>query len=235
MPSIPVIKRYISRGFEKLGIRYGGGLKRKLLQEGRTRWLDIGSSKMDKGFICLNIESPPDVKSNHDDVYYQASILELKEIDFQALGTFDLVRMQHVFEHFSYEEGKRVLNSCSRLLKSNGYLLITVPDLHIHLIGYRTGYRRMGFAVDFAHKRVPKDAPASFIFSNYVHQEGYAPDEAPGQAHKWCYDYEGIRYQLKKNGNFENIRKLDLLSRLAETPFTHNRPPEDLCVLAQKS
>ena len=228
------LKRKIIKGLARVGIKRGGQLRASLIREGRTRWLDVGSSKFDEGFMCLNLEPVENISADNRDNYFYASILDLPDSEIKKLGQFDLVRMQHVFEHFSFEEGERVLKTCAQLLKPEGYLLMTVPDLNIHVKAYRSGYRGMDFAKEFAYKRVSRDAPASFIFSIHVHQEGYAPNPSPGQAHKWCYDFAGVKYQLERCGEFKNIQELGLLSRLSETPFTHNRPPEDLCVLAQK-
>ena len=138
-------------------------------------------------------------------------------------------------EHFSPEEGLEVILAVSRLLDAGGYLVITVPDLRLHVKAYLRNYRRGGDFAEFARStRIPRDAPASFVFSTHVHQDGYSPNETPGQAHKWCYDYEGLEYQVRKSGQFRNIRRLDILDPLASKPFTHNRWEEDVCLLAEK-
>jgi SAM-dependent methyltransferase len=211
------------------------GLKQHLVSEGRTRWLDIGSSSFEDGFICLNLHSDEALGLEHANRYYQANILEMTEDDHARLGDFDLVRMQHVFEHFSWEEGSQVLSTCARLLKPDGYLLITVPDLRIAVRGYLGRYRWMNWLRQFAHRtRVPEDAPPSFIFSVFAHQVGYLPGASHGEAHRWCYDYEGLRYQVSRCGQFRSITRLGLFHPLAGYPFSHNRPDEDVCLLAQR-
>ena len=210
-------------------------LERQLIQSGKTRWLDIGGSKPEPGFKCLDITDPNQVAPEDRKNFYSASILHLTPADYANLGKFDLVRMQHVFEHFSPEEGSEVILAVSRLLDAGGYLVITVPDLRLHVKAYLESYRLAGDYVDFVRKmRIPQDAPASFIFSAHVHQEGYAPRMTPGQAHKWCYDYEGLAYQVSKTGLFRDARKLDILHPLASVPFTHNRWQEDVCLLAER-
>ncbi len=79
---------------ENMGIK-NVGLKNKLMKEGKTRWLDVGSSRFDEGFMCLNIGSSENIDLEFVDKYYQADILDLKELDYETLGQFDLVRMQH--------------------------------------------------------------------------------------------------------------------------------------------
>lgn len=44
-------------------------------------------------------------------------------------NTFDAVYSSHVMEHFSRDEGRRVLQACHRILKPGGILRVVVPDL----------------------------------------------------------------------------------------------------------
>lgn len=229
------LKHTAVRGLKKLGLYQGGRLRQQLLDAGQTRWLDLGSRRFEAGFICLDLGSSKDLSPELAKRYYEANIYQLGESDRKRLGDFDLIRMQHVFEHFSFEEGVDLLKFCASILRPNGYLLITVPDLRAHINGYFTNYRHMDYFVKYAQRRIPKDAPASFLFSFYAHQFGYAPVDEPGQIHKWSYDYEGLKYQLERVNEFSHIRRLDLLDPLASVPFTHNMPVEDLCVLARKS
>ena len=233
MANLPWLKYNVARALKKLGIERNG-LKKKLLSEGRTRWLDMGSRRFEEGFMCLDLASGEDLAPDLAERYYSANIGQLGDADREKLGQFDLVRLQHVFEHFSFEDGTDLLKFCSSLLKEDGYLLLTVPDLRIHINGYFTNYRHMGYFVNYAQRRIPKDAPSSFLFSFHAHQFGYAPVDDPGQVHKWSYDYEGLTYQLRKVNRFKNIRLLDVLDPWASIPFTHNMPLEDLCVIAQK-
>jgi predicted SAM-dependent methyltransferase len=209
-------------------------LRSNLIKQNKTRWLDIGSSLFEEYFYCLNIHSPSLLINDLQQKYFQLDILSLTKADKEVLGKFDLIRMQHVFEHFSLEEGRAVLQTCSDLLTEDGFLVITVPDLKIHIQSYFDGYKWMKPYVEFARNRIPEDSPPSFIFSMYAHQGGYSPILNPGDSHKWCYDFEGLKYQLDSTNLFKNIREIGLLHPDANIPFTHNRPHEDLCLLAQK-
>ena len=55
------------------------------------------------------------------------------------------------------------------------------------------------------------------------------------EPHKWVYDRDGLAFVLAKDGLFTNIRELKFHDPLAEEPFTHNRPLEDLCMLAVRA
>lgn len=217
------------------------GLKRKLILEGKTRWLDIGNGdRFEDGFEYLDWLVHDDIDSAIRARCHQADILNLAAPNFAELGAFDLVRMQHVFEHFSFEEGPRVLRNCGRLLKPGGLLLITVPDLRIFADAYRGGaFGLLKSFRNFAVGRIPEKSPASCYFSMFAHSFGYSPDlastaRAHRDQHKWCYDFEGLSYQLGLAGGFTGIRRIGLLHPLASISFTHNRLEQDVCVLSAK-
>lgn len=210
-------------------------LRTKLRREGKTRWLDFGSRLFEDGFTCIDIADPETINPKHRDRYIQFDLLSANDEDLAALGEFDLIRMQHVFEHFSPEDGVELLRKLARILKPGGYILVTVPDLAIHVQNYLIGYRGEAWFKKFSEwLRVPQEAPASFHFSTYAHQQGYLTNGEPGQAHRWCYDGPGLKFQLERAAVFENVRILSLWNSLAEAPFTHNRSKEDACVIAQK-
>ena len=210
-------------------------LRNKLQKQGRVRWLDVGSQSFEDGFQCLDLAPPESIEEDKRDRYIQLNLLEVSEADIKALGQFDLVRLQHVFEHFAPEDGLILLRKLSRIIAPGGYLLMTVPDLRIHAKAYLLGYRGDAWYRHFSEvMRIPKGAPASFVFSCFAHQHGHYDSGRTGEVHCWCYDAEGMHYQLSRAEAFENIQTLSLWSALAERPFTHNRAPEDLCVLARK-
>ena len=149
----------------------------------------------------------------------------------KQMSKFDFIRMQHVFEHFTREEGQICLKNCANLMKRDAYILITVPDLRAHIQKYLNNEYRKSNEPDkndfsaWAQRRIPGNAPNSFYFSVFAHSMSFEP-------HKWCYDARGLIYQLKKTGKFSNIKELKISDELASKPFTHNRPEEDVCVIA---
>ena len=204
-------------------------LKEQLLSADQTAWIDIGcGGNFEEGFYYLDI-LPAEILNPVDKKrYFRIDIANTPTAEVAKLGKFDFVRLQHTFEHFSFEEGQQVLHQCAVLLKSNGIILITVPDLKIHVQKYlNSAYKNwIGFKA-WANKRIPEEAPDSFYFSIFTYSMPY-------ESHKWCYDYEGLAYQLRVSKEFVNIRELKFDDPLSSYPFTHNRPEEDLCVIAQK-
>jgi predicted SAM-dependent methyltransferase len=221
-------------------LRRGNAFKRKLIAEGKTRWLDLGcGNNFQEGFEYMDWIPHENLPDDIAKRYHRVNVVDLTDDDIASVGTFDLIRMQHVFEHFSPEDGVTVLKSCAKLLNYGGYLLMTTPDLRINIKSYLNGtYQRERFG-DFAEKRIPKGAPSSFYFSVFAHSFAHAPlDESQRSIrdqHKWCYDFEGLKYQLERAGEFKNIKNLRLTDPLAHIPFTHNRPEEEVCVLAQRA
>jgi len=67
-------------------------------------------------------------------VDYSPSGPEVRAYDIRkgvpfADGTFDVVYLSHVLEHFSKTEGPNLLVECLRVLRQNGTIRVVVPDL----------------------------------------------------------------------------------------------------------
>ncbi len=203
--------------------RGNSGLAKKLSDEKKTRWLEIGcGGTFEENFTYIDLFPETLFENNHK--YFRIDITNISDSDREKLGKFDLIRMQHVFEHFTPEDGQKVLLTCSKLLNKDGYLLISVPDLKKYIDLYLSGKIKNNF--DWALKRIKEDSPNSYYFSIFSHSLNF-------EEHKWCYDAEGLIYQLEQTNQYKNIQELTLNDELANIPFTHNRPNEDVCVIAQ--
>ena len=64
-------------------------------------------------------------------------------------SSIDIVYSSHTLEHFSREDGRRVLAECHKVLRKNGIIRIVVPDLRHNVIEYIEG--RI-YADDFIEK-----------------------------------------------------------------------------------
>src|SRR5688572_9658543 len=105
-------------------------LKEKLIAQGKTRWLDVGCGPhLDSSFGVVDLLPHDEIDERSRSKYHRFDILSASDAALKTLGKFDLIRMQHIFEHFTFEEGNQVLLNCSELLKKGGYVVITVPDL----------------------------------------------------------------------------------------------------------
>lgn len=204
-------------------------LKEKLIKEKKTRWLDVGNGcNFEDGFYYLDILPKRNVPSDKKNKYFKKDICKLNDKDIKELGKFDYIRMQHFLEHLSLEEGQTALKNIAKLLKPNGIITISTPDLKVHIDRYlKNKYKEWDGFKWWANKRIPDNAPNSYYFSIYAHS-------MPWEEHKWCYDNEGLKCQLRDTGKYRNIKELKLTDKLANIPFTHGRPEEDVCFIAIK-
>jgi predicted SAM-dependent methyltransferase len=204
-------------------------LRDQLVADKKTRWLDIGNGgEFAKGFYYLDTFPENMVAGPYRSRYFRLDIASAGPEALQSLGQFDLIRMQHVFEHLTLEEGARTLENCARLLLPGGVLLMSVPDLRVNIQKYlEDGYKDWKGFQGWAHQRIPTDAPNSFYFSIFAHSMTY-------ESHKWCYDYEGLEYQVAHTEKFTDIHELKPDDEQANVPFTHNRPDEDVCLVARR-
>tara|TARA_B110001452_G_scaffold192747_1_gene162743 strand:+ start:416 stop:1117 length:702 start_codon:yes stop_codon:yes gene_type:complete len=204
-------------------------LEKYLLESKKLNWLDIGSSsnKSNLNFNFCDLYFVEECIPEFRDKYFQIDIT--KDInDNQNFNKYDFIRMQHVFEHFTFEEADLVLKNCSKLLKKGGILLITVPDLDIMINLYKKNLFKENIKFyNWATKRIKKEASPSDFFSIFTHSHLH-------QEHKWCYNKNGLFEKIKLSGLFEPPKKINLFDSYCSIPFTHNRPEEDLCVLAIK-
>ena len=85
-------------------------LREKLIKENRNRWLDVGCNKnFEEGFYYLDTWPVKKIPTKYREKYFELDILKASKKELEFLGKFDVVRMQHVLEHFSYEEGLIVI------------------------------------------------------------------------------------------------------------------------------
>lgn len=98
-------------------------LRERLLSEDKTSWIDIGcGGNFEDGFWYVDTFPVESIGIEYRDRYFKLDILNCSESDLHTLGLFDLVRLQHTLEHFTYEEGRQVLVNCGKLLRAGGTL-----------------------------------------------------------------------------------------------------------------
>lgn len=208
------------------------GLEQNLLSQNNRRWLDIGSSinHSNKNFYFADLYPIEHCIEEMKSKYFQFNVsVPITQIDKDRLGKFDFIRMQHVFEHFTFEEADIVLENCYNLLDKKGIILISVPDLDIYIRRYLNNtIRDIPSFGPWALNRVKEKSPKSDFFSIYAHSMLH-------EKHLWCYNKKGLISKLGKSGLFVNAKKIGLFDKLSGIPFTHNRVQEDLCVIAIKN
>lgn len=82
----------------------------------------------------------------------------------EGRGTFDVITMLAVFEHFTSEEKHRVANACAAHLKPGGRLILTVPSQYVdHILRAVIALRLAdGMEVDDHHGFDANETPHYF-------------------------------------------------------------------------
>lgn len=225
--SVGLLKKYNLSDYDLANARGAAhlGLENLLKEQNKLKWLDVGSGgRADDGFNYIDIVDFPIGKEPKN--YVKFNIVTCTPEELKSLGKYDFIRMQHVFEHFTPEDGLRVLNNCAEILNVDGYLLLSCPDIDIVINSYQNGSIRK-LNGNWGVERFDDKAPDSFYFSIFTHSILKEP-------HLWCYNSEGLIYQIETAGRFKNIERLELSDDRSCIPFTHNRPSQDIVVLAQK-
>jgi predicted SAM-dependent methyltransferase len=119
------------------------------------------------------------------DIYLNAE----RKMPFKA-NTFDFIFCEHLIEHLSKESGLKFLKECYRILKPDGVIRITTPDLEkiIDLYYDRNKYIRRQKLIEMYGKGAQLQ-PCE-LFNDYMHNWG----------HKFIYDKPLIALTLATIG-----------------------------------
>jgi predicted SAM-dependent methyltransferase len=120
-----------------------------------------------------------------------------------ANDTFDFIFTEHMIEHVSYANGLAMLNECRRVLKENGTIRISTPDLRFLIDLYQDGKsdikrRYIEWSTGRFDEKVPFN-DAVFVINNFVRAWG----------HLFIYDEKVLRSSLEQSG-FTSIRKCEV-------------------------
>jgi predicted SAM-dependent methyltransferase len=107
-------------------------------------------------------------------------------------STFDGVFCEHVLEHFSLEDGKRLAQEILRILRPNGVLRLVVPDAaHVVRTYTENPEKLVSYRCGNDHEMTPMEAVNCFFRQRYEHQ--------------FLYDWETLQKMLS-NGGFKAVK-----------------------------
>ncbi len=115
-------------------------------------------------------------------------------------NSIDYIFSEHVHEHFTLEEGQKMLSEFYRVLKKNGKIRIATPDLRflIQLYNSKKSTLQKEYikwsATEFVTTGSHTD---TFVINNFVRAWG----------HDFIYDFKSLKWCLKQTG-FANITQL---------------------------
>jgi predicted SAM-dependent methyltransferase len=120
-----------------------------------------------------------------------------------ANNEFDYIFSEHMIEHISREDGLLMLNECFRVLKPNGKIRISTPNLSFLVELYQSDkstlqleYIKWATDIFIPHVGAHED---TYVINNFVRDWG----------HSFIYDEKTLRSSLEKAG-FTNITKCEL-------------------------
>jgi predicted SAM-dependent methyltransferase len=115
-------------------------------------------------------------------------------------GEFSYVFSEHMIEHIPYSDGFRMLTECYRVLKPNGKIRISTPDLSFLIALYmepktplQKEYIKWSASKYLKDKQMGID---TFVINNFFRNWG----------HQFIYDEKVLRFSLHKAGFCDVIR-----------------------------
>ena len=133
--------------------------------------------------------------------------------------SLDAIYSSHLLEHLYFEEAKRLLKECYRVLRPGGVLRIVVPDLRAIVLEY-LGQQSIGVAPEVSNASSPADRlnqrlllrssqPPSggILYRIYTSLMDF-------HSHKWLYDVDSLCWRFNEAGFIEIEQKLPHVSRI---------------------
>jgi predicted SAM-dependent methyltransferase len=169
-----IIERYFAeRGIRKLHIACGGNVL--------VGWLNSDIFPFLENILHLDATDPFPFRNN----------------------TFDFIFCEHMIEHISYSNGLMMLSECHRVLRKNGKIRISTPNLPFLIDLYKDQKSELQKEyIKWATDNFIKTAPYyddTFVINNFVRDWG----------HLFIYDEKTLRSSFEKAG-FAGITRWDL-------------------------
>lgn len=116
--------------------------------------------------------------------------------------TFDYIYFEHFIEHIEYYEGQNLLDECHRILKSEGKIRFSTPDLNFLIDLYKE--KKTDIEKDYIKWLISTQTKFNvfsdtFLINTYFHEWG----------HKFIYDFKTLKALLTQTG-FTNIKKVSV-------------------------
>jgi predicted SAM-dependent methyltransferase len=106
--------------------------------------------------------------------------------------TFDYIFNEHIIEHLSFDKGQQMLREHWRVLKNNGKIRISTPDLKFLVTVFSAPDTELHLAyMKWATRNFIRDAPcvhSTFVINNFMRAWG----------HQFIYDEAVLRLALER-------------------------------------
>jgi predicted SAM-dependent methyltransferase len=174
-------------------LRKDSALIQRYFESETQRKLHVGAGKNPvQGWLNTDYDPLPGV------AYLDAT----KPFPFDS-NAFEFVYSEHMIEHIPFAAGQNMLRECFRVLKPNGTLRISTPNLAFLVDLYdHPAERQNAEYIRYSTEKYVRTAPAllpGFVINNFVRDWG----------HKFIYDRATLRLAFEKAG-FCNIEERSL-------------------------
>jgi predicted SAM-dependent methyltransferase len=143
-----------------------------------------------------------------------------KPLPFET-NSINYVYTSHFLEHTSFDDAKKVLKDCHRVLKPGGIARIIVPDLKFHIQQYLDGVNQFTTEIPFDN--------AADCFMYEMRTIGKSRDP-----HLWMYDEKSLVQRMNEAG-FKNVQVCEFKKgRCIDIDILDNRPDNSLIVEGEK-
>jgi predicted SAM-dependent methyltransferase len=185
-------------------------------------WTASHLSWLDRFFVWSRLLSPTEFNKNTRTVNLN------KKLPWKD-NSIDVIYMGDVLEHFTREDGFRLLKECNRILKHMGILRVRVPDNARFWRNYLKEF-------DDAYAKPPSEWSEDhtrwieMFFENICVRRRFLASY--GHYHKWMYD-EITMFKALERAGFKSIERRKLNdSAISDIEAVESR--EDLTVEARK-
>ena len=142
--------------------------------------LHLGSnSTIINGWLCSDIQP-----QNHQSIYLDVT----KRFPFKD-NTFNYINCEHLIEHLDYKDGLFMLKECYRVLKKDGRLRISTPDLNTILRLYTC--RSENYGADYIDW-----ITNNFTANSIKHPVAVVNTAFHNWGHRFLYDFDFLKVQL---------------------------------------
>jgi predicted SAM-dependent methyltransferase len=128
-----------------------------------------------------------------------------------SAGSVDCIYAEHLIEHFSLEDGMRLMRDCRRVLAPEGVLRLATPDLAFLVYDYSRTWREHDWVSWPEHRWI--DSGARMLNQAFR-----------GWGHLYLYDFDDLSCRLQASG-FGHIQRC----ALGESEHPHLRGLETRC------
>ncbi len=180
-------------------------ITKKIIEKYIWKYFLLNKIKNQRGLLKLNLgagNNPIKGWINADITPRSWNILYVdvkKKMPFKS-NTFDYIMLEHLIEHLSWQDGKKMLKECFRILKKGGKLRISTPNIIFVVSLYKKNsnneYYTRKITRRFLKNLYKKNCRPVFVINNAFYNWG----------HKFLYDQK-LLVEALQEARFKEIKR----------------------------